>query len=143
LSTGGAPAPSPTATLTAPATPGESARAFLAALNAGELEAAAHCFAREACLITPDATAIRGREEIRAILGQLIAANTRIEAQSASILVAGDTALATERWLIHTRAPGAEPFGRLCRATAVLRRIEAGWKLAIVAPWGAVGTGGP
>lgn len=119
--------------------PGESYRGFLAALNAGELKRATLYFARDACLVTPDATAIRGREEIRSILGQLIASNTYIEVQSASLLVAGDTALACEPWLIRTRVPGAAPLQQLCRATSVLRQIEGRWKLEIVAPWGAVG----
>jgi len=32
------------------------------------VDAAAHCFANDACLVTPDATAVRGRDEIRPIL---------------------------------------------------------------------------
>jgi ketosteroid isomerase-like protein len=61
---------SPTGELKASgAVPQESTLAFVEAINQADLDGATNCFALDACLVTPDSTAIRGREEIRPILG--------------------------------------------------------------------------
>jgi ketosteroid isomerase-like protein len=113
---------------------------FAAALNAGDLDAATACFARDACLITPDATTIRGRDHIRAILFQLIAMHPTVQLEQRGILVAGDVALGTETWTIRLNGLDLTPFAQTADSTAVLRRIEGAWKLQIAAPWG---WGGP
>jgi len=106
------------------------------ALSAGNLDTAAACFARDACLITPDGTAVHGRERIRSVLAQLVLARAQVAVELSSTLVAGGIALTRERWTI--RSPGAD--GRaLVRRTEpmlVLRWIEEEWKLALAAPWG-------
>jgi ketosteroid isomerase-like protein len=124
----------------AAAAPPSSARhaspAFAAALNAGQLEAATACFARDACLLTPDATTIRGRDHIRAILCQLIAMRPTVEVEQRGMLIAGDVALGTETWTIRLNGLELTPFAQTSETTAVLRRIEGAWKLQIAAPWG-------
>jgi uncharacterized protein (TIGR02246 family) len=117
------------------ASPQESTRAFAEAISGGDLEAAAHCFAKDACLVTPDATAVRGREEIRPILRQLIASGSRIEVKESSVVLAGEVALGTERWVITTPASEGESFTRSLTPTMVLRRLEGAWKLAVAIPW--------
>ena len=67
---------STTTKLPAFATPQQSTAAFVQAINEARLDDAARCFAKNACLLTPDSTAIRGRGEIRAILAQMIALRT-------------------------------------------------------------------
>jgi ketosteroid isomerase-like protein len=74
-------------------------------IGAGNLEGATGCFARDACLLTPDATAIHDREHIRPLLAQLIARRIQIEVEQSNVLIAGDVAFARERW--HLRAAGA------------------------------------
>jgi hypothetical protein len=49
-------------------TPEEITRALAVSLSSGDLDAATSCFAKDACLLTPDATVVRGRREIRPIL---------------------------------------------------------------------------
>lgn len=110
--------------------------ALAAALSAGDLEAASACFARDACLITPDATTIRGRDHIRAILFQLIAMRPTVQVEQRGMLVAGDVALGTESWTIRLNGLDLTPFAQTSDSTAVLRRIEGTWKLLISAPWG-------
>ncbi len=123
-----------------PATPERATLAFVEAQNAGELDAAASFFARDACFLTPDATAIRGREEIRAVLAQLIASSAKIRVEGQSMLTAGEMALSTQRWTM--RSGGVEaPFVQTSNATVLLRRLERTWKLLIVAPWGLGGGG--
>jgi ketosteroid isomerase-like protein len=117
-------------------TPRESSRALAASISRGDLDAAAHCFAKDACLLTPDATAVRGREEIKPILHQLIVAGSQIEVQDSSIVLAGEVALCNERWLVTSAGSEGAPFTRTLTPTMVMREIEGAWKLAVAMPWG-------
>jgi len=116
-------------------TPRESTRALAASITRGDLDAAAHCFAKDACLLTPDATAVRGREEIKPILHQLIVAGSQIEVQDSSIVLAGDVALGSERWIVASAGSEGSPFTRTLTPTVVLRQIEEVWKVAVAMPW--------
>lgn len=119
-----------------PASPVKSCLCFAQAIGAGELDRAASCFARDGCLITPDATAVHGREEIRAVLAQMIGRETEVEIELSSTVAAGEVILASQRWLIRSGEPGERRLEQKANAVLVLRRIEAEWKFAIVAPWG-------
>jgi ketosteroid isomerase-like protein len=123
------------AVLSGATSPQESTRAFAQSITAGNLEAAAYTFAKDACLVTPDATAVRGREEIRPILHQLIASGTQIEVQESSIVLAGEVALGTERWLLSVPASEGELLTRTLTPTIVLRQVEGVWKIAVAMPW--------
>jgi ketosteroid isomerase-like protein len=118
------------------ATPQETTAAFAQAMNMGDLDAATQCFAKDACLLTPDATAIRGRDEIHRILAQLIARQSQIEVQASSILLAGEVALGSERWRIRSAGAEGAIFEQISSPKLVLRQLEGIWKLAIAAPWG-------
>jgi uncharacterized protein (TIGR02246 family) len=124
------------ATTVATQTPEKVTRAFADSVTRGNLEAAARCFAKDACLVTPDATTVRGREDIRPILHQLIASGSRIEVQESSMLLAGEIAFGTERWVITTPGSEGRSFTRALTPTMVLRRLEGAWKLAVAIPWG-------
>lgn len=123
------------AVVSGPQTPLESTRAFAASISRGDLDAAAYCFAKDACLVTPDATAIRGRDEIRPILHQLIAVESRIEVQESSVVLAGEVALGTERWVITSPGSDGASFTRALTPTLVLREVEGIWKIAVAMPW--------
>jgi ketosteroid isomerase-like protein len=110
--------------------------AFVNSLNMGDLSQAVACFSRDACLITPDATAIYGRDRIRPILSQLIAKKAEIEVESSTVLTAGDVAMASERWVVSSNGVESSRIEQALNSTLILRRIEETWKLAIVAPWG-------
>jgi len=116
------------------ASPRLACQALTRALGAGDLDAAAACFAPDACLIAPDATEVHGEAAIRARLAQLIASRAAVEIELTGVLAAGDIALAYERWAFRTE--GANGFGHAPHPTLVLRRLGAEWKLAIAAPWG-------
>ncbi len=124
------------ATTVATQTPEKVTRAFAESVTRGNLEAAARCFAKDACLVTPDATTVRGREDIRPILHQLIASGYRIEVQESSMLLAGEIAFGTERWVITTPGSEGKSFTRALTPTMVLRQLEGAWKLAVAIPWG-------
>jgi ketosteroid isomerase-like protein len=124
------------ARLEPPATPQQASLAFARAMNCGDLKAAAECFAEDGCLITPDATAITGRIQIRSILAQLIARKSHIEVQESTLILAGRVALGSERWLIRSQAAEGGVFQQTSNPTLVLCHMEGAWKLAIAAPWG-------
>lgn len=110
---------------------------FVRALSTGDLEGATACFARDACLITPDATVVHGRERIRALLAQLVARRTEIKVELSTVIGGGDVILASERWRVRSGAGGEAPrVEQVLDSTLVLRQVEGEWKLAIAAPWG-------
>jgi ketosteroid isomerase-like protein len=123
------------AVLSGAKTPQESTRAFAASISRGDLDAAAYCFAKDACLVTPDATAVRGRTEIRPILHQLIVLESRIEVDESSILLAGEVALGTERWTVTSPGSDGASFTRSLTPMVVVRQLEDVWKLAVALPW--------
>jgi ketosteroid isomerase-like protein len=127
---------SPVAVTSPTSTPQHTTRVFTAAINAANLAAATNCFAKDACLVTPDATAIKGREEIRQILAQLIDRRTQIEVLGSSVLVAGGVALSSDRWTISSAGAGGTVFAQELVPALVLRQLEGVWKLAVAAPWG-------
>jgi uncharacterized protein (TIGR02246 family) len=109
---------------------------FAQALNSGDLDGAAACFARDGCLITPDATAIHGREHIRGVLAQMVRRRTEICVELSSSVDAGDVVLVHQRWRIRTGERRRQQFEQIADAVLVLRQIECEWKLSIAAPWG-------
>jgi ketosteroid isomerase-like protein len=116
--------------------PGSASAAFCNAINRGDLEAACACFAREGFLVTPDATAVRGRGAIRGVLAQLIEAGVKFSIEDSGVLIAGTVAIAHDAWRIRSRAPGGSSLARDSRPTLVLQQIESRWKFALAAPWG-------
>jgi ketosteroid isomerase-like protein len=116
--------------------PGSACLSLPRAIGAGDLDAAATCFARDGCLITPDATAIHGRESIRRVLAQMIVRRTEIEVELSTSVGAGEVVLLHQRWRIRS---GEQREGRLeqvAEALMILRQVEGTWKLSIAAPWG-------
>jgi ketosteroid isomerase-like protein len=105
-------------------------------LSAGKLDAAASCFARDGCLLTPDGTAVHERRHIRPLLAQMIARHVRIEVEQTSLLLGGDVAFARERWRLSASAADGARFEQETDPTLVLCKVEGHWKLAIAAPWG-------
>jgi ketosteroid isomerase-like protein len=109
---------------------------FVQALSLGDLDSATACFARDGCLITPDATAVHGRDRIRPLLAQLIARRTEIKVEFSNVVGGGEVVLAHERWRVCSGGPEGPRIEQTLNSTLVLRRVEAEWKLAIAAPWG-------
>ena len=109
--------------------------AFAATLASGDLSAAAACFTRTACFLTPDGTAVHGREEISAVLAQLIARRTEIVLEQLVVRRAGEVALGSGRWTIRSDGPERSRFVQDGAPTLVLQRIEGVWKIAVLAPW--------
>jgi ketosteroid isomerase-like protein len=116
------------------ASPRLACQALARALRAGDLDAAASCFAPEACLIAPDGTEAHGEAAIRDRLAHLIASGAEVAIELAGVIAAGDIALAHERWTFRSEGEGGSSHAP--HPTLVLRRLGDEWKLAIAAPWG-------
>lgn len=113
-----------------------AANRFVEALGGRKLEQAVNCFGRDGCLITPDQTAVHGRERIRPVLSQMIERRTVIVVEESFVIGAGDLALASERWTIRCDAASGERFALSSTPRLVLRRRGIEWKLEIAALWG-------
>jgi ketosteroid isomerase-like protein len=111
-------------------------RAFTGSLGVGDLDGATASFARDACLVTPDATSVRGRNSIRAVLAQLILVRTEFVDQVASLVMVDDAALFRGRWTIRSNGVGGARFEQVANPILVAQRIEAEWRLRIAALWG-------
>lgn len=116
--------------------PGRACLSFPQAVSAGDLNGAAECFARDGCLITPDATAIHGRESIRRVLAQMIVRRTEIEVELSTAVGAGEVVLIHQRWRIRSGERASGRLEQVADAVMILRRVEGTWKLSIAAPWG-------
>lgn len=106
------------------------------ALNRGELDLAANCFARDGCFVTPGATAIYGRERIREVLAQMVSRRIEIQVELTSSVGIGEVVLIHQRWRISSGERRGERSEQVSDAVLVVRRIEERWKLSIAAPWG-------
>jgi uncharacterized protein (TIGR02246 family) len=115
--------------------PQEITRAFAEALSAAELDRAASLFADDGCFVTPDATAVHGRQGVRAILAQLVAGHVQLRVAQKSVYVAGSTAFCSERWAFTYACKEASPFTQVSDSTVLLRCSDRMWQLSIVAPW--------
>ena len=109
---------------------------FAQALSAGDIDAAAGCFARDGCLVTPDATAIYGRERIREVLAQMVRRRTEVQVELSSSIGAGEVVLIHQRWRIRSGDRPGKRFEQTSDAILVVRQVEEAWKLSVAAPWG-------
>lgn len=115
--------------------PGCGGAALAEALNRGDVEAAAECFCADARLVTPDATAVHGREGIRLLLVQLVAVQTRIRVERSEAAYGFGSAVVTERWSVTSRGAEGRELRRTLEPLLVLRLVDERWKLAIAEPW--------
>jgi ketosteroid isomerase-like protein len=109
---------------------------FAQALSRGDLDSATACFARNGCLITPDATAVQGRERVRPVLAQMVVRRTKILVEASNSIRGDEVVLTRERWRVRAGEPEGMPTEQTLDAVLVLRWIEGSWKLEIAAPWG-------
>lgn len=119
------------------ATPRLVCEAFCRAINDGDLDAALACFSADGCLVWADGTATFGETAMRQRLDELISVGARIEIEIAGVIVAGDLALAHERWRISYGGKLDQAAAKAPGPTMVLRLIAGEWRIAIAAPWGA------
>jgi ketosteroid isomerase-like protein len=118
------------------ATPRLACEALQRAINEADLEAALSCFAPDACLVGAEETVAQGEQALAASLSRLIEAGAQVRIELYGVLVAGEIALAHERWQISYRGiPDPRVSQDPCPGL-VMRLLEGEWRVAIAAPWG-------
>jgi ketosteroid isomerase-like protein len=118
--------------------PVDTVHRLVAAINAGNLDAAVALYEPSAILLSPEGSPSRGAAELRAALGGFIAMKPKLEAQAERVFESGDLALYLSRWSLQGTDPGGKPITMAGESTDVLRRQPDGrWLVAIDNPWGA------
>jgi ketosteroid isomerase-like protein len=116
---------------------GETAGAFARVLLGGDASAAAAYFSPSAQLLTPDGTALSGRDSIAELLRQLTSASDQLlEIKTGRTLHVDRVALCTQYWARRSRRGGAGSFETASTARLVLAQSERRWQILIAAPWG-------
>lgn len=105
------------------------------AIRRGDIRGAGECFSRNGCLVTPDDTAVYGREAIVDLLRQLNANVVDLEIDRVRAIAGEEMALSSERWTLRFESPEGS-YRRSSLALLVIKRVEGLWKIAIAAPWG-------
>jgi ketosteroid isomerase-like protein len=114
----------------------EPCLAFPVLLSQGDLNGALRCLTRDACVLTPDGTAVHGRQAIAPVVAQLIASRLEVRVEFSKLLLAGDAAVAYQQWAVSRDGAGGARITQELRPTLFLHRIEGDWRLAIVLIWG-------
>lgn len=117
------------------ATPEETLEHFLEAIESGDSRPLPGLLCRDVCFITQDATAIRGRDRVAALVAQLMAAGIDVRSLSSYTLRIADFALVSAQWRLGLNARAASLL-QTTEASLALSLREGSWKLLLVAPWG-------
>ena len=121
----------------AASSPIDAVHQLVAAINAGNLDAAVAMYEPSAVLLSPTGEPARGTTELRAALGGFIAMKPKLESQAERVFESGDIALYLSRWRLHGTDPSGKAIALTGESTDVLRRqAGGGWLIAIDNPWG-------
>lgn len=119
-------------------TPADLLAAFLAAVNARDLDAAIELWREDAVIVQPDGQPLRGREAVAGALRALIDGGVELQTEVASIIEAGDVALVSGT-LTLSLPNGDGLNGRFTNRSSsvvIYKRGVDGWRIALDAPWG-------
>ncbi len=123
--------------ITTPRRPEEWPQAFVARLNAGDLDGAAALYEEDARFVAPSGEILVGRTAIREVLAELIAAQTRFGFRVVRCVTAGEVAVLYTDFDGEREDPSGEPIAINSCAIEVLRRqVDGGWKLIVGDPNG-------
>ncbi|HUA74558.1 MAG TPA: SgcJ/EcaC family oxidoreductase [Solirubrobacteraceae bacterium] len=119
-------------------TPAALLAAFLAAVNARDIDAAVELWREDAAIVQLDGEVLRGREAIAGALRTMVDNRIEIDTEVSGIVETGEVALVTGT-LTLSGANGDGADGRfVTRSSSIViyRRDEQGWRIALDAPWG-------
>ncbi len=117
--------------------PVDTVHRLVAAINAGNLDAAVALYEPSGVLLSPEGAPARGTAELRAALGGFIAMKPKLESQAERVFESGDIALYLSRWTLSGMDPSGGAIEMAGESTDVLRRQAGGrWLVAIDNPWG-------
>jgi uncharacterized protein (TIGR02246 family) len=117
--------------------PEDMYRAFVAAFNAGDLDALIALYEPDAVLIPEPGRPVGGHAAIREALQGFLALRGTMTIQPIAIFPTGDLALTHGRWTLSATSPDGRPLTLGGKAAEVLRRQPDGtWLHAIDNPYG-------
>ena len=113
-------------------TPHGLMRCFADRLNAADLDGLVALYEPSAVFEPQPGAIVRGRSAIRHALDELLAVTPTIVADTVQTLVAGDTALVINEWVLTGTAPDGTPVRQQGRSTDVVRRQSDGRWLVLI-----------
>jgi uncharacterized protein (TIGR02246 family) len=120
----------------APHSPAAVSEAFVAAVNAGNLERAVDLYRTDAVLLAPDGQCARGADAIRELLAGLLAMQVAMTTRIEQAIEVGEVAVASESWTMSPQGTGTAGSEQSGRSIVVFVRGEEGWRFLVDAPWG-------
>lgn len=116
-------------------TPDALMRGFAERLNAADLDGLVALYEPSAVFESQPGVVAHGHAAIRLALGELLAIQPTITANTVDVLVAGDTALVVNDWVLTGTAPDGTPVEQAGRSSDVVRRQpDARWLVVIDKP---------
>ena len=117
--------------------PAEVHRLFVAAFNAGDLDALLALYEPGATMIPEPGQLVVGREAVRNVLSAFLALKGSMTIETKTVAQAGDLALLHGQWTLTAAGPDGKPATRGGRTAEVVRRQPDGsWRYAIDDPYG-------
>src|SRR5258705_11211137 len=113
--------------------PVDTVRRLVAAINAGNLDAAVALYEPSGVLLSLEGAPARGTAELRAALGGFIAMKPKLQSQAERVFESGGIALYLSRWGLQGTDPGGKPTALAGEATDVLGGRAGGNRLMPIA----------
>lgn len=118
-------------------TPLETIHRLVAAMNAGDLEAALSLYTPEATLVARPNVVASGGEAMRQAVAAFIALRPTLVNEAERLIEAGSVALYCGRWSLSGTDPEGNPVRMAGLSSDVLQRQANGsWQIALDNPWG-------
>jgi ketosteroid isomerase-like protein len=111
--------------------PDAVAEAFVAAINAGDIDAALELWLDDAVLLGPRDAALRGRDAIRGVLTTLIENGTKLAFESVTSYAAGPAAVRTGKLRMSAHRVNGAGFDGVATFLTVYAHAHGGWLIAI------------
>jgi uncharacterized protein (TIGR02246 family) len=118
------------------ASPDDAARAFVAALNSRDLDAALELWVDDAVLLPAGGAPVEGKEAIRATLAALIETAAELRIDSSRTYVAGNNAVRTGRLMLIGQSADRSAAEVITHFVTVYARSGDGWRIVFDAPAG-------
>lgn len=116
--------------------PAELHRVFAQAFNARDLEKLLGTYEPAAKLVMSPQREVVGQDAIRSDLERLLAGGGTMQAETTSVVEAGDVAVTRGHWTLQGTAPDGKPLAMEATSVEVLRRqADGSWRVAIDCPF--------
>jgi uncharacterized protein (TIGR02246 family) len=116
-------------------TPEALMRTFTACVASADLDALLDLYEPDAVFEPQPGVVVTGYADIRAALGQLLALEPKMEANTVQVLRRGDIALVVNEWTMTGTAPDGTEVGQGGRSADVVRQQPDGsWRVVIDKP---------